>query len=237
MQRKFPVDVPDYAYLPDDLSFGGYHIVPGRPMRPSIFNKLNGATRKNVARELGQFLSVLHALPVSQARVLGVTEEDGGHGESKSHTERRYEAIRQVLFPELNNDERHWLEKYYGDYLRLGFEFPLKVVHNDMTDDHIYLEPELQKLGGIIDFADVEITDPTMDFAGLWLYGGPFAEDVLNHYDNDVDDELFERSKLPYRVHSAEKMLELLQGTPSAIPHSFANLRKQLNRAMILFRE
>ena len=235
MRGKFSVTVPDYAYLPDDLGFGGYHIVPGRPMRRSLFKQLNAATKKNIARELGQFLSVLHAVPVSQARALGVTGEEGGYWESKPHTEINYEAIKTVLFPKLNDDERTWLDTHFSHYLGLNFEFPLKVIHNDVTDHHIYLLPELGKLGGIIDFADVEISDPAMDVAGLWLYGRPFVEDVLGHYDHDIDDDFVERSKMPYRVHSAVNMLQILQGTHTGIPHSFEKLRKQLNREMVLF--
>ena len=37
MRGKFSVAVPDYVYLPDDLGFGGYPIIRGRPMRRSLF--------------------------------------------------------------------------------------------------------------------------------------------------------------------------------------------------------
>ncbi len=237
LRDKFAVAVPDYAYLPDDLSFGGYHIVPGRPMRRSLFQRLNAATKRTIARELGQFLSVLHAVPVSEARALGVTGEESEYWESKPRTETHYEAIRTVVFPKLNDDERLWLDTHFTHYLGLNFDFPLKVIHNDVADHHIYLVPEHGKLGGIIDFADVETSDPAMDFAGLWLYGRLFIEDVLGHYDHDIDDDFVERSKMPYRVHSAVNMLELLQGTGTSIPHSFEKLRKQLNREMVLFKD
>jgi len=235
MRGRFAIGVPTYDYLPEDLSFGGYHIIPGRPLRRSMFNKLNASTRKNIAGDLARFLTVMHAIPVPVARGLGVGELQGGHWASKSNTESRFETMKDVLFPKLNAEERTWLAAHYGRYLSLDFDFALKVVHNDLTDDHIYLVPERGSLGGIIDFADVEITDPAMDFAGLWLYGEPFVRDVLDRYGHDIDGDLLDRSKLPYRVHTAEKMLELLQGMPSAVPHTFDTLRKQLNRAMVLF--
>ena len=180
---------------------------------------------------------MLHAIPVSEARALGVTGEEGEYWGCKAHTERNYEAMKTILFPKLNRDEKKWLDTHFSHYVDLNFEFPLKVIHCDMTDDHIYLLPELGELGGIIDFADIEISDPAMDFAGLWLYGRPFVEDVLSQYNHDIDDDLVERSKMPYRVHSAVNMLEILQSTHTSIPHSYEKLRKQLNREMVLFKD
>ena len=144
---------------------------------------MRGATRRNIAHELGQFLSVLHAVPLSEASALGIVEEEGGYRGSKPRTEREFETLKTVLFPKLNDDERAWLETHYSNYLGLNFETPLTVIHSDVTEDHIYVIPERGGLAGIIDFADVEISDPALDFAGLWLYGRSFVEDVLGHYD------------------------------------------------------
>ena len=237
MRGRFPVAVPDYVYLPDDLGFGGYHIIPGRPMRRSLFKRMRAATRRNIAHELGRFLSVLHAVPLSEASALGVAEEAGGYWGSRPRREREFESLKTVLFPKLNDDERAWLKTHYDNYLGLNFEPWLTVIHSDVTDDHIYVLRERGGLAGIIDFADVEISDPAMDFAGLWIYGRSFVEDVLGHYDHDIDDGFLDRSRLPLRVRSAVNMLKILEGELAGIPHSFEQLRAQLNRWMVLFKD
>ena len=111
------------------------------------------------------------------------------------------------------------------------------MIHSDVTDDHVYVIPELGGLAGIIDFADVEISDPALDFAGLWLYGRSFVEDVLGHYDHSIDDDFLDRSRMRFRVHSAVNMLKILEGKRASMPHSYEQLRAQLNREMVLFKD
>ena len=232
-----PIAVPDYAFLPDDMSFGGYHIVPGRPLRRSICKRLNAPTKEIVSRELGEFLSVLHGIAEPQAKSLGLKPWPAVDWGGTPEMERLYADIRARVFPRLNKDEQAWLAMQFERCLELRRPPRSCVVHNDLTDDHIYLVPELGKLGGIIDFADAALTDPAMDFAGLWYYGRRFVEQVLGHYSCDIDDELLERSRIPSRVHAAEKMLWLLEGKFSFLPFTFDEARRQLNRDMILFKE
>ena len=168
---------------------------------------------------------------------MGIAEEASGYWGSRPHAERAFEALKTVLFPKLNDDERAWLETHYSNYLGLSFEFSLKVIHSDVTEDHIYVIPERGKLGGIIDFVDVRIADPALDFAGLWLYGRSFVEDVLGHYDHSVDDDFLDRSRMPLQVRSAVNMLEILEGRHAGIPHSYEQMRAQLNRRMALFKD
>ena len=67
--------VPDYAYLPEDLSFGGYPIIPGVAARRTLLRNLGRARRDRIARDLGQFLSSLHGVALSDARRCGITED------------------------------------------------------------------------------------------------------------------------------------------------------------------
>ncbi len=235
LRDRVSLRVPHYSYLPEDRSFGGYPIIPGRPLRPSVFKRLSRSSRQRIARDLGAFLTVMHGIPLSQAKTWGIEEEPGGYWWSKAETARRHLAMKEILYPKLNRAERTWLDDSLTDYLSLDFSFHKKLIHSDLTDDHIYVPRDRSKLGGIIDFADAEIADPALDFAGLWPFGREFVVAVMSYYGQDTDRHFLERSRVPYRVHSAANMLEILQGTK--IPKSFEQCRRALNRDMILYRD
>ena len=147
----------------------------------------------------------------------------------------KFESVRQLVFPKLDGCERRRLDKLLDRYLGFKFDFPRRVVHYDLVDDHIYVPPDQGKLCGVIDFTDAAVSDPSLDFTFLWLYGQRFVETALQHYDHAIDDDFVERSKTALQLRSALLLLEMLQGTLDDIPHSFEATRKQLNREMALF--
>ena len=83
-----------------------------------------------------------------------------------------------------------------------NFRFAPVVVHHDLSgDDHILCEPERAKITGIIDWGDVAIGDPAIDFTGLyWDCGEEFTNQVLAKYGGTVDQTFWERTVFYYKI-------------------------------------
>lgn len=225
--RSLPLAVPQYAYLPPDLDFGGYPLLPGRELRPEHVAAMAADARKRIAVQLAQFITALHDLSTEVAVVAGFEHD---YWWSQSNTAARYELIRPALEPHLNADEIRWLDEQFAWYLSRHIPQRAVILHGDLAPDHLLFDPSRGQLTGIIDFADVEIGDPAIDFAGLWDYGEPFADETLEAYGGVVDRELRERSRFMGRVLGAEIMYDILQG--KTFPESFADGHRRLREAM-----
>ena len=59
---------------------------------------------------------------------------------------------------------------------------PERLIHSDVTDDHLLLAPAGDRLAGVIDFGDVELGDAAYDFAYLWSYGDWTPAHVFARY-------------------------------------------------------
>lgn len=70
----------------------------------------------------------------------------------------------------------------------------LTVTHQDLIDEHILFDKKSRKISGIIDFGDVLISDPAIDFSRLWSYGEEFIDMILKYYSRR-DKNIKERSK------------------------------------------
>lgn len=69
-------------------------------------------------------------------------------------------------------------------------------MHRDLAAEHILLDPDTKQVTGIIDWSEISISDPAIDFAGMFHWGGlDFTNAVLSHYPVRVDDGLLERAR------------------------------------------
>lgn len=63
------------------------------------------------------------------------------------------------------------------------------LLHNDFAAEHILCDPATQTVTGIIDWSDIAVGDRSIDFAGVFHWGGEaFIDAVLSTYDGPIDD-------------------------------------------------
>ncbi len=227
---RLPLAVPDYIYLPDGLSFGGYEKIPGRELLPGDIAAMDRVALGQITAQLGQFLTALHEMPVDIVKTCGFKEEADGYWWSPKNARRILPKIQNRVFPKLTDAERTWIEAQFEAYLALDFDIPTTVIHQDINDDHIFFDPDKNQLTGVIDFADIGFGDPAFDFAELWYYGGQFVEDVLAHYGGAVDEDFLARSKFPRLIGMVGFMLELEAGWD--IPITWPTCQNWLAEAM-----
>lgn len=142
-------------------------MIQGSKLKKSIFKKLSKQKKRKIAKQLGEFLSVMHTIPSSVVEKCRYKPERGGYCWSKAHAARTIKKARKIVFPKLTKREIEWTKVQFGLYLSLNFSIKAKLIHYDFVDDHILVDPEKGVVTGIVDFADAGIADPAMDFSGL----------------------------------------------------------------------
>jgi aminoglycoside phosphotransferase (APT) family kinase protein len=168
-----------------DRPFAGYKKLPG------IAGNISKTVDKHkIARQLGLFLTKLHAYPVDKAREAGVPER------SDLVAYWRNKSIEQLNGIDVLNVDPNNLRRYLENDVPLSFEGALRLVHNDLWAEHILVDPRSGSVSGIIDWGDAAISDPAVDFAGLYTwYGEKWLEHVLAYYSSTPDTEIISRSR------------------------------------------
>lgn len=145
---------------------------------------------------LGRFLSFLHSFPVSTATQVSVPEYSSADQIAEARTEalRDLHVVRQVMPDAPEAAWRAYLEAGV-DAARPGAVPPV-LVHCDLAAEHILLDSETHQVTGIIDWGDVAVADPAIDFAGIFHWGGAnFAKAALASYHREADNGLLERAR------------------------------------------
>jgi len=143
-----------------------------------VYRKLVGApldpSRLALGHQAGRFLAALHSFPVDRARELGVPSHDlDWRDRYRRFTREVLDAAGPVLGPEAEAMVAQYLED------DANFAFTPALIHADLGPAHLLAKGD--ELAGVIDWGDVRIGDPALDFA--WLLQQPFAEEVLAVYD------------------------------------------------------
>lgn len=190
-----PIAIPAFEFdgRPDDdfpMHFAGYEKLPGTP---AVEIDQTRVSFDAIAAQLGHFLSALHRFPVSEARRLGA---------ETSRLEDHFEEVRASALDGLNlvgsvapDAVRERLQRYLESLEPLAAApWPLTLTHNDLAAEHMLLRATGDRVTGVIDWGDVAIADPTVDFVGLFMWGGErLVRSVLASYDGPVDDRVLGR--------------------------------------------
>lgn len=189
-----PVPIPAFSFhgVPSPLfprRFVGYPRLAGVP---AIGLNLTQSQFLQLAPVLGGFLSFLHSFPVSTAAQVGVPEYpaealiDDARVEALSDLH----VVRHVGLDTSEEELRALLET------RVDASVSPTLVHRDLAAEHILLDPPTRQVTGIIDWSEISVSDPAIDFAGMFCWGGlDFANAVLCHYHGESNAGLLHRAR------------------------------------------
>lgn len=211
LKGRCALPMPDYRFVPPELDFAGYEMIEGLELTPERFAGLSRLVQERVLDQLAGFLSTIHALAPNDILAdmgatfdiwprLGTPAVEAGEGRA-----RRLPLIARA-FPAL----APLVEGFYG---RFEERQPgaARVLHSDVTCDHLLLAPSADRLAGVIDFGDVELGDPDYDFAYLWSYGDWAPAFVFERYAfRDEDAGLLERSRWEFARYSIARLGEAI---------------------------
>ncbi|WP_223069551.1 phosphotransferase family protein [Paenibacillus caui] len=180
----------------DDLQYIGYPIIQGEPLMDVHFLSLSETVKDRIAKEIADFLTSLHTFqddPVTR------NDPDESRVTWKGGWEFFFAEIERFVEPKLGKNERLWVQRMRREYLQTdgSFEFTPCLIHGDFKREHIFYDPDAERLSGIIDFGQLKVGDPAYDFHYLHLnYGERFMNSVYLYYLGPKDDNFHSRIEI-----------------------------------------
>jgi aminoglycoside 2''-phosphotransferase len=146
---------------PNGLPFTSHRFVPGVKAM-----ELGRPLTSGAAEALGRFLRALHDFPTDRALDCGVGYNDGVLW--REERAQLYEVTIRRCFPLVSCEARAHIERTFETYLNddANFAWQPTLVHNDIDERNVLADPSTGELTGVIDWGDVVIGDPAVDFSG-----------------------------------------------------------------------
>jgi aminoglycoside 2''-phosphotransferase len=151
---------------------GVYRLLPGSAV-PADLAGINPAAADAAAARIGTFLGVLHALwPLAPDR------EARARRRWAARFRRLSRRLDREVWPTIHGSAARRARERV-QHLVEGLEAnppPMRLIHADLSLDHLLWNGG--QLSGVIDFGDLTLGDPALDFAGL----GPLTPGALARY-------------------------------------------------------
>ncbi len=197
---SLPLPVPQVEYA-RRKSAGQAHTLMGYPWIPGSGLDASSAASETVIRQLGGFLTALHRFPPDQlpAGACGSIDPQAW----RRQYEETYAWVQSLAFPHLSAPDRLAASLLWQVFLSSAdnFAFQPRLIHGDLTPEHILCDPEGEDVCGVIDWGDTRLGDPALDFAGLFSLGGePLVDRVLSFYQEPVGETFRRRLRFYYTI-------------------------------------
>lgn len=223
-----PAPLPTFMGEPCEqfpYRFWGYSMLHGTPACDFNFDTTCCDT---IVRQYAETFSVVHAFDVPEAKRLGVRPVSSDESVSahykyalNSHENDRY-ALGSLPDPV----RRGCVAFLEGDSpLPDGYAGPPCFCHGDLLPEHVLIDGDPPQISGIIDWADMLIGDPAMDFVGLWLMLGDAAvREALDLYRLPVDAGMLDRIRVRGRCCALGEWQVSVEHFPETLPRNRAQL-------------
>ena len=170
------VPAPEYVWMDGDPPhFMGYRAIPGEQLRDS---HMHDSSRGRYSSSIALFLTQLQGIPLGEVGDL-VPRYIGGDWRGLYLGLR--EEVERLVAPRLPPEAASRLLGDFDVYLEepANFRFSPRLIHRDLSSDHILHDPATGNLTGVIDWGDSCVGDPAFDITGLLAdYGLAFAKAV-----------------------------------------------------------
>ncbi len=201
-----PVNIPNLAISSDD--YIAYRKIAGDRFSPQNFLLFSSTQKANLFKLLGQFLTCLHNFQFTHLYLS--TAPYGGSD--------FWNDLWLPVKDDLSEQTRIKAECYFTNILKEVNAIPFEktLTHSDLGTNNILVNYEQCHLAGIIDFSDMSIADPAVDFAGFYRnFGHQFVEELLSYYQRPIESNFWARIE----YESKRKMFFVIY---FALNHGFA---------------
>lgn len=194
LYATLPISIPQFIYSSnesDPIPYVGYPMIAGRPIFREELADLNEQEQERLAKDIGAFLTALHAFPLEKA--FGAAADVS---QIKDYYRDLFNNIKNKAFPYMTPALITWTKQIFHDFLtdRDSFRFTPCLLHNDLKPEHFLYDFEQRKLSGVIDFGAMGSGDPAYDFVGInRAYGRAFLKKVIDFYERPLDSAFFHR--------------------------------------------
>ncbi|MBP9850409.1 MAG: aminoglycoside phosphotransferase family protein [Candidatus Peribacteraceae bacterium] len=217
------LQIPNYTLMAKDKSFGGYSIIQGIECTAEVFEKLSKEEKDAASTKIASFLTELHTIPLEGIEKCGIEKTD--YVQYLRNLEKEYEAH---LVNHLSKNEQENCKQFFTEYAEMIAKAPTTLIHGDFYWWHLLINPSTNTLSGVIDFADSCFSDPSRDFAGLWIYGSEFAQSIFSQYHGMKDDQFLYRSVLGFQKLGISEMAYAVKGEFGNVQDAYKLLKKAI---------
>ena len=184
---KLTVDVPEYRDMwagskQYPWKFAGYRKIPG--VSCAELRYLNDVVA--LGRDLGHFLTELHRIRQSD-KIMEYVPRYDTETWSKSRIAFHH-RVQRLVYPLLDGSTRSAGEEFWGRSIELmsKADFVPTLIHSDMRAGNIILDPTTSRLKGIVDWDNVAVGDPALDFMGAFEVSERLGTEALRSYGRDA---------------------------------------------------
>lgn len=156
-----------------------YRLVPGVPAA----ERPDASLSTDCAAQLGESLAALHNTPLAPLLAAGVQRAPLpiDLSAARGRAFQRADALQERLPTAVWNRYCSFLSA--PPTIPAPYAGPAAPVHDDLSTEHILLDPDTLRIAGIIDWADLIIGDPAFDFWGVYHWQGRhFVKAMLAAY-------------------------------------------------------
>ena len=160
----------------------GHRYIPGIPA-----DRIDPALEPIVTRDIGIALGAVHGIPEQAALAAGVGGTGTDDAAAIAWVKRGLRLASELRGTDsVVDDALAWAA--HLDLTVARYAGPPRLIHQDLSPDHLIVDPRTGRLTGIIDWTDAMLGDPARDFVGLVTSRGwRFAENVLRNYPHRLD--------------------------------------------------
>lgn len=196
LARILPVAIPEPLWSipmghPFDLGATGYAWIPGKPLSPPIMSP-------SIAEQTGAFLATLHTLDAA------TVETFAGKFRDREEVDADRERTMAIALSWLRDREpaatidrlQLWWDRYREARSRATFF--ARPIHGDFWYGNLLVDPDQQRLTGVIDWENVSIDDPAQDLATLRHATDAFLTHTVRAYTahgGTIDDDILSRAQ------------------------------------------
>ncbi|MBS4196462.1 phosphotransferase [Lederbergia citri] len=210
LKKHISLNIPEFIYCgkqDNGYPFVGYRLLPGEPMDEQLFCSLPSETKNKIAHQIAEFMDQISLYSVEQAKNLKIPEKN-----FYQYYLDIFNEVKEKAFAKINKDMQIYISYQFETYLKNKnhFTYSPKLLHADLSMDHLLFDQKRQELTGIIDFGDLKIGDPDYEYVYLLEEcGEAFSKKVMELREEENVQEKYE--KLSFFL-TADNVVLLLEG-------------------------
>jgi len=184
LRRHLSTQVPDYEFIwkggrKYPRWFGGYRKISGVTVQSLPFRK---EWTRPLAAQIASFLKELHKIRYRGVRFRNIPRYLPE--EWYRSIRLQYRKVRRIVYPLLDTRLRGRSEEFWQKLLSEFRDSSLEptLIHGDLGTENLLFDPASVRLTGILDWGYMQVSDPALEFAHLFMHKAELDEEVLKRY-------------------------------------------------------
>jgi len=223
--EQIGIAVPRFDYVGKPSAdfpypFVGYRKLPGEPWKPGVKIDIEGS-----AKRLAEAMTKLHELPPSLLQNWTSPNDDWGPAEMMLELHSNLDKVRKAMPPDLLST----FEPYWDGRIPAppNFEGERKLIHYDLSPEHVLFDPQTGLPTGIIDWADAGVGDPIHELGAFeYNFGRAYTEVYVENYRPRLTQESLDRMRFQLMVHAPVWLMYAKQNEEADYEKHWGLIRK-----------